>query len=96
VHFDALALDTKRAFDALIQRVAPTRAAAQRILANRLYQELSTELAGSAEYMAMEKLHELLHLHRYQLVIVDTPPSAHVRDLLAAPTGSSTCWPPAP
>ena len=85
VHFDALALDTKHAFDALIQRVAPTRAAAQRILANRLYQELSTELAGSAEYMAMEKLHELLHLHRYQLVIVDTPPSAHVRDLLAAP-----------
>jgi anion-transporting ArsA/GET3 family ATPase len=35
--------------------------------------------------MAMEKLHELVHRHRYQLVIVDTPPSAHARDLLAAP-----------
>jgi anion-transporting ArsA/GET3 family ATPase len=84
-HFDALALDTKRAFDALVQRFAPSAQAAERILANRLYQELSSELAGSAEYMAMEKLHELVHRHRYQLVIVDTPPSAHARDLLAAP-----------
>ncbi len=84
-HFDALALDAKRAFDSLVQRFAPSPAAAERILANRLYQEVSGELAGSAEYMAMEKLHELVHLRRYQLVIVDTPPSAHARDLLAAP-----------
>lgn len=84
-HFDALALDAKRTFDTLVQRFAASPAAAERILANRLYQELSNELAGSAEYMAMEKLHELVHLHRYQLLIVDTPPSAHVRDLLAAP-----------
>jgi anion-transporting ArsA/GET3 family ATPase len=84
-HFDALALDTKHAFDALVQRFAPSAQAAERILTNRLYQELSSELAGSAEYMAMEKLHELVHHHRYQLVIVDTPPSAHARDLLAAP-----------
>jgi anion-transporting ArsA/GET3 family ATPase len=84
-HFDALALDTKRAFDALVQRFAPSADTAERILANRLYQELSNELAGSAEYMAMEKLHELVHVHRYGLLVVDTPPSAHVRDLLAAP-----------
>lgn len=84
-HFDALALDTKRAFDALVRRFAPSPDAVERILANRLYQELSNELAGSGEYMAMEKLHELVHLHRYQLVVVDTPPSAHARDLLAAP-----------
>ncbi len=61
-HFDALALDTKRTFDAIIQRFAPSPDAAKRIFANRLYQELSNELAGSAEYMAMEKLHELLHV----------------------------------
>jgi len=84
--FDALALDTKRAFDAVIERFAPSPAVAARIQANRLYQELATGLAGSAEYMAMEKLHELLHAHRYQLVVVDTPPSAHARDLLAAPS----------
>ncbi|MFQ5665904.1 MAG: ArsA family ATPase [Candidatus Binatia bacterium] len=84
-HFDALALDTKRTFDALVERFAPSPAAAARIQANRLYQEISNELAGSAEYMAMEKLHELLHLQHYQVLVVDTPPSAHARDLLTAP-----------
>lgn len=82
---DALALDTKRTFDRLIERVAPSRAAAQRIFDNRLYQELSSELGGSSEYMAMEKLHELLGLGHYDLVVVDTPPSADARDLLGAP-----------
>jgi anion-transporting ArsA/GET3 family ATPase len=82
---DALALDTKRTFDRLIARVAPSPEVAQRIFANRLYQELSSELGGSTEYMAMEKLHELLQQGRYELIVVDTPPSADVRELLAAP-----------
>ncbi|MBX3026491.1 AAA family ATPase [bacterium] len=82
---DAMALDTKRTFDHLIARVAPTPELAERILANRLYQELSSELGGSSEYMAMEKLHELLGLDRYALIVVDTPPSADVRELLSAP-----------
>ena len=82
---DALALDTKRTFDALIERAAPTPEIAARIRANRLYQELSNELGGSTEYMAMEKLHELLHQGIYDLVVVDTPPSSHARDLLSAP-----------
>lgn len=82
---DALALDAKRTFDRLIERVAPSRAVAERIFANRLYQEISSELGGSAEYMAMEKLHELLGLGTYDLVVVDTPPSADARDLLGAP-----------
>jgi anion-transporting ArsA/GET3 family ATPase len=83
--FDALALDTKRTFDALVQRFAASPQAAARILNTRLYQELSNELAGSGEYMAMEKLHELVTAKRYQLLIVDTPPSAHLHDLLTAP-----------
>ena len=84
-HFDALALDPKRTFDALVQRFAPDPQTAERIQANRLYKELSNGLAGSAEYMAMEKLHELVHSKQYDTIIVDTPPSAHARDLLAAP-----------
>src|SRR5262245_52519623 len=82
---EALALDTKRTFDALITRVAPNPDVAQRIFANRLYQQLSTELGGSTEYMAMEKLYELMHHEAYDLIVVDTPPSAHARDLLSAP-----------
>ncbi|HYD48532.1 MAG TPA: ArsA-related P-loop ATPase [Terriglobales bacterium] len=85
VAIDALALDTKRTFDALIERFAPNAETAERILSNRLYQELSNELSGSAEYMAMEKLHELYHSRLYDTVVVDTPPSTHARDLLAAP-----------
>jgi anion-transporting ArsA/GET3 family ATPase len=82
---DALTLDTKRTFDRLIARVAPSPQVAERIFANRLYQEISSELGGSTEYMAMEKLHELLQHDRYELIVVDTPPSADVRQLLAAP-----------
>jgi len=82
---DALELDTKHTFDALIARVAPSEEIARRILTNRLYQELSNGLGGSAEYMAMEKLHELLSADAYQLVVVDTPPGARARDLLSAP-----------
>jgi anion-transporting ArsA/GET3 family ATPase len=82
---DALALDTKRTFDALIARVAPSPQVAERILANRMYQQLSNELGGSTEYMAMEKLYELLHLDRYDIIVVDTAPSAHARDMLHAP-----------
>src|SRR5262249_6840647 len=81
----AMALDTKRTFDQLIARVAPSPQVAERIFANRLYQEISCELGGSTEYMAMEKLHELLELERYELIVVDTPPSGDVRELLAAP-----------
>jgi len=82
---EALALDTKRTFDALIARVAPSEEVAKRIFANRLYQELSNEFGGSTEYMAMEKLHELLDQDAYELIVVDTPPSAHARDLITAP-----------
>lgn len=85
VEFDALALDVKRTFDAVIRRFAPSPSVAETIMSNRLYRELSNELAGSAEYMAMEKLHELTGARRYDLIVVDTPPSSHVGDLLAAP-----------
>jgi anion-transporting ArsA/GET3 family ATPase len=84
-HFDALALDAKHTFDAIIRRFAPNPTTAERILSNRLYHEISNGLAGSAEYMAMEKLHELLQSKHYELLVVDTPPSTHARDLLAAP-----------
>jgi anion-transporting ArsA/GET3 family ATPase len=85
VEFDALALDVKRTFDDVIRRFAPSPAVAARIMGNRLYQELSNELAGSAEYMAMEKLHEMSGTKRYDLIVVDTPPSSHAQELLAAP-----------
>jgi len=82
---DAMVLDTKRTFDELIQRYAPTSAAAERVLTNRIYASVSTVLAGSQEYMAMERLHALAGSGHYDLLVVDTPPTQHALDFLEAP-----------
>src|SRR5215210_5362060 len=56
-----------------------------RILSNRIYQQLSAALAGSQEYMAMEKLFELHSEDRYDLLVLDTPPTRSALDFLEAP-----------
>jgi len=81
----ALMLDTKRTFDALIEQYAPSDAARETIFANRYYQHLSNSLAGSREFMAMEKVYEMVQLSSYDLLIVDTPPAQHALDFLEAP-----------
>ncbi len=81
----AMMLDTKRTFDALVERHTPDEAARQRILGNRFYQQISNALAGSHEYMAMEKLLELSRDERFDLVVLDTPPTRHALDFLEAP-----------
>jgi len=80
----AMMLDMKQTWDDLITRVAPPDQR-ERILANRFYQSLSTALAGSQEYIAMEKVWELRRRGEYQLVVLDTPPTAHALDFLDAP-----------
>jgi anion-transporting ArsA/GET3 family ATPase len=81
----AMTLDTKRTFDALVEKHAAGEAARRRILENRFYQQVSSALAGSHEYMAMEKLLELSADGRFDLVILDTPPTRHALDFLEAP-----------
>ncbi len=82
----AAMLDAKRTFDSLIERHAPDAATQQRILDNRIYQELSNAVAGSQEYMAMEKLLELHETSGCDLLILDTPPSRNAVDFLDAPS----------
>ena len=81
----AMILDVQSTFDALVARYAPDAAARQRILGNRFYRHVSAALAGSHEYMAMEKLLELAADARYDLVVLDTPPTRHALDFLEAP-----------
>jgi anion-transporting ArsA/GET3 family ATPase len=81
----AMVLDVKSTFDALVNRYTPDRAAARRILDNRFYRHASAALAGSHEYMAMEKLLELTADERWDLVVLDTPPTRHALDFLEAP-----------
>jgi anion-transporting ArsA/GET3 family ATPase len=82
---DAMMLDMRRTFDEVIERYARDADQADRILANRFYQRLSSTLAGTQEYMAMEKLYELHESQRYDLLVVDTPPTRSALDFLDAP-----------
>jgi anion-transporting ArsA/GET3 family ATPase len=80
----AMMLDMRRTFDEMvIQYSGPERA--QAILDNQFYQTVATSLAGTQEYMAMEKLGQLLNEDRWDLVVVDTPPSRNALDFLDAP-----------
>jgi anion-transporting ArsA/GET3 family ATPase len=78
-------LDTKRTFDELVVRYSSTPEKAEKLLANKLYQYVSTSLAGTQEYMAMEKLAAVKADPRYDLIILDTPPTANALDFLDAP-----------
>jgi anion-transporting ArsA/GET3 family ATPase len=84
-HLDAMLLDVKRTFDELVRELAASTEDAERILGNRLYQNLSGALAGSAEYMAVESVYRLVDQAAYDFVVVDTPPSRHAVDFLDAP-----------
>jgi anion-transporting ArsA/GET3 family ATPase len=83
-HLDAYLLDVKRTFDELIVGLASPEQA-RIILENRLYQNLSGSLAGTAEYMAVERVYRLANEGGYDLVVVDTPPARHAVDFLDAP-----------
>ncbi len=85
VHLDAYLLDVKRTFDELVRGLASTPEQARAVLDNRLYQNLSGTLAGSAEYMAVERVYRLATEGNYDLLVVDTPPARHAVDFLDAP-----------
>ncbi len=81
----AMTLDAKQTFDDLIDRNAPDAQTRDAVLGNPIYRQLSNALAGSQEYMAMEKLYELRQSGRYDLLVLDTPPARNALDFLDAP-----------
>jgi anion-transporting ArsA/GET3 family ATPase len=81
----AMMLDAKATFDELVARQAPDEESRDRVLNNRIYQQISNALAGSQEYMAMEKLFELHSEGRFDLLVLDTPPTRNALDFLDAP-----------
>jgi anion-transporting ArsA/GET3 family ATPase len=81
----AMMLDAKRTFDELIGRLAPDDRARDEILANPVYGELSTAVAGSHELSAIAKLYELHEEHDFDTIVLDTPPSRNALDFLDAP-----------
>jgi len=90
----AMMLDTKSTFDSLVHAYSDTAEQADSILRNRLYRNISGALSGTQEYMAMEKLYELHESGakrpdgspvRFDLVVVDTPPTRRALDFIDAP-----------
>jgi anion-transporting ArsA/GET3 family ATPase len=84
----AMMLDIKRTWDEVVTRYHPDASRRDRLLANPLYQALSSVLAGSQEYMALEKLYELSTRRRdpLDLLVLDTPPATNAMDFLEAPS----------
>lgn len=79
-------LDTKAGWDELITRHAPDAATRDAVLANPLYENITSRFVHSHEYLAMEQLHDLHARGEFDLVIVDTPPSRNALSILDAPS----------
>jgi anion-transporting ArsA/GET3 family ATPase len=80
----AMMLDMKRTFDEMVVEMT-TPARAEAIFANPFYKHVSSTLSGTQEYMAMEKLWELHEEGRWELIVIDTPPTRSALDFLDAP-----------
>ena len=82
---DALWLATEQVFAELVRTYADTPAAAEAILRNPIYTAMARNLGGALEYAAMAKL-QMLHAARsYDLIVLDTPPTANAIEFLSAP-----------
>jgi anion-transporting ArsA/GET3 family ATPase len=81
----AAMLDTKAGWDELIKRHAPDARLRDSVLANPLYQNITSRFVHSHDYLAMERLHELHSSGEWDLIIVDTPPSRNALAFLDAP-----------
>jgi anion-transporting ArsA/GET3 family ATPase len=81
----AMMLDAKATFDSVVESLASDEDAREEILANPVYGELSTAVAGSQELSAIAKLYELYEEHDFDVIVLDTPPSRNALDFLEAP-----------
>ena len=81
----AMMLDARATFDNVIRQQARSEEQVRRILDNPFYNNIASRLSGSQEYMAAEKLFELFNDSRFDLVVVDTPPTREALDFLDAP-----------
>lgn len=78
-------IDMSSSWDQLVERTAPDARTRQALLTNRLYRTLTQRFVQSHDYIALDHLVDLAGDDRYDLVVVDTPPSVHALDILDAP-----------
>ncbi|MBX2811419.1 MAG: AAA family ATPase [Myxococcales bacterium] len=78
-------LDPRVVLESVVDRFAPSPEDAMRIRSTRLYQALGEVVSGLQEYTAAEALFEFYQMGKYELLILDTPPSRNALDFLDAP-----------
>lgn len=81
----AMMLDSQATFDGLVTGLTTDQEAVQTILEHPIYQRLSSAVAGSQEFTAVAKLYELHRSRRFDVIVLDTPPSRNALDFLDAP-----------
>ncbi|MBN1772940.1 MAG: ArsA family ATPase [Deltaproteobacteria bacterium] len=84
-HLHVSLLDAAATFAQVVRRSAPDEPTAERVLSNRLFGYLSGSLPGVQEVMALERLFAAREDPRFDVVVLDTPPTAHALDFLDAP-----------
>ena len=78
-------IDMSSSWDQLVARTAPDDVTRRALLTNRLYRTLTERFVQSHDYIALDHLVDMAADRRYDLVVVDTPPSVHALDILDAP-----------
>ena len=78
-------LDAQAAFDRIVMKHSSSPERARRLMGNRLYRHVSNTLSGTQDYMARETLVAAKSDPRFDLVVLDTPPTANALDFLDAP-----------
>jgi anion-transporting ArsA/GET3 family ATPase len=78
-------LDVRETFDNLVRDTSPTPERAREVMENSFYRNLSRSISGTRDYIAGERIYELTNDERFDLIIVDTPPSRNALDFLESP-----------
>jgi len=81
----AMMLDVRNTLDQAVDRYAPTPERRDKILNNKMYQNIAGRLSGSQEYAAMQQLESIASRGDFDRIILDTPPTTQALDFLTAP-----------
>jgi anion-transporting ArsA/GET3 family ATPase len=79
------AIDTEATFRRLVLEGVADPEMQRRIFENTIYRQITTMLTGSQEFAATLALHDFVASGQFDLVVLDTPPTANALDFLEAP-----------
>jgi anion-transporting ArsA/GET3 family ATPase len=81
----AARIDPALSFRRLVEAKVGDMEMRRRIFTNPIYRQMTTSLTGSQEYAATLALYDFHNSGAYDLVVLDTPPTANALDFLDAP-----------